>query len=272
MKKSIALLLATSLALTPLTLSMTACEKTSAPAAQTTGTEVEAVPTTPRELYQYATRKLAEADNYRVNYRYSVMLSGVNEPFALDAVVQTVNESRDGDNVICKMYQNNLLVELSHIDGVMYMVQDDTQAKATMTQDEFVRYFGYERPDVLEQMPESAYAKLRTSQSGENQVLKFNLTEADMRSIAGNLRDCLQLGADSDNAKFESGTYVVYINPEGQAYKSELEMKFRVTYKYKECIGFVVAASSIAYGVAKVKAPSDAGSYVDITGQLVIPK
>ena len=268
MKKSISMLLGVIFALTPLTMSMASCKKSNDTTTTTTAENVETVPTTPKELYEFATEKLAEADNYRVNYKQTVTLSGVKEFFVATAVDQTINESREGENVICKLTQNGQKTELSHIDGMMYMVQDGTKAKAKMTWAKFVKHFEYERPDVMEQLPDSVYTNLTVTQSGEEQILKFKLNAKEMRSIAGDLREFLQLGADSDNAEFQTGTYTVHINQDGRVCKTVLEMDLKMVYKYKECICYVTMESTIAYDSVKVKAPKDADKYVDITGQL----
>ncbi len=270
MKRTISVLLASVFALAPLTGMLASCQKGSSDGTTTVTTvsDVETVPTTPKELYQYATQKLAEADNYRVNYKQTVVLSGVKEFFHAAVVDQNINESRDGKNVVCKLTQSGQKTELSHIDGMMYMVQGETKAKAKMTWTQFVKQFEYERPDVMEQLPDSVYANLTVTQSGEEQILKFKLNAKEMRSIAGNLREFLQLGADSDNAQFQTGTYTVHINKDGKVCKTALEMEIEMVYKYRECIGYVTVESTIAYDLVKVKAPKDAGNYVDITGKL----
>jgi hypothetical protein len=270
MKRTISILLASVFALAPLTWMLASCQKGSSDGTTTVTTvnDVETVPTTPKELYQYATQKLAEADNYRVNYKQTVTLSGVKEFFVATVVDQNINESREGKNVVCKLTQSGQKTELSHIDGMMYLVQDGTKAKAKMTWKEFVKYFEYERPDVMEQLPDSVYANLTVTQSGEEQILKFKLNVKEMRSIAGNLREFLQLGADSDKAEFQTGTYTVHINKDGKVFKTSLEMDFKVVYKYKECICYVTIESTVAYDLVKVKVPKDAAGYVDITGQL----
>ena len=272
MKKTFSILLTALLALSALTLPMASCEKNEeTTTAATTVDDTPKVPTTPKELYQFASNQYDEADNYRVNYKFSVTLSGLKELFISVPVKQQVSESRNGNNLTCKLTQGSETAEVSYINGVMYTVGSGVKSKATMTWDEFVKFSEYERPDVIEQLPESAFTHLTVNQSGEDQVLIFKLSTAEMGTVAGNLREFLQLGADSDSAQFEKGTYTVFINKDGQVYKTSLEMQLKVTYKYKECACYVVVETSIGYGSANVKAPKDADSYIDITGRLEIP-
>ena len=265
MKKTISLLLAALLALSAITVSMASCERNN-PADTTADDTPKEL--TPKEIYEAAVKKFDEANNYAVTYNHSNRLREGKGKLWETYLYEDVTEHRDGDNVHCNISQNGQKTELSHIDGVMYMTQSGVKAKATMTVDEFVAYFQYERPDVVEKLSDSAYEKMTVAQEGDITVMRFDLSDAEMRSMAGDLRNFLQLGAASDSAKFKYGTYTVRFNQEGYIIQTEWDFDMTVVHAQKMYECNARAKANISYSAAPLTPPHGGGNYVDITGQL----
>lgn len=247
---------------------LTSCDK---PAAETTPavtTEEAPQDTTPKGLYYTAIERYLETDNYKVSYQHTVSLKGKNDPMYATKANETISESREGNNVSCKIIQGNQTVEMSHVNGVMYTSDGTTKAKATMTWDEFVSYFEYERPEVIYYLPYSAFESVTVIEGVDGKIMRFRLTEAELKAVAGDLKDFLQLGSASNDAKFTNISYDVSFNADGTISKTELSAEFTVTYRDQPCDGMVFVDTTIAYGKAKVKAPANTDVYVDITGRI----
>ena len=248
---------------------LSSCDKEAVETTPAVTTEEVPVELTPYEAYQAAVSVFEQADNYKVSYQFSLALKGKNDPAYAPVKKETASESRNGKNMTCKISSGNQTVELSHINGMMYSNDGSTKAKAKMTWDEFVKKFEYERPEVIEVLPGGAFfSSVTVIDDPKGETMRFKLNSGEMKAMAGNLREFLQLGSASDTAKFTTGSYDVYFDEEGKIYKTAMEMNFTVTYREQPCEGVVFVDTTIAYGKANVKAPVNTDVYVDITGRI----
>ncbi len=283
MKKTVTVLLAALLALTPIT--MTSCEMEFQYVVTTTATTTDTTTTViipvkdllknfvPQEAYEAASRKFSEADNYEVYYTRDIKI-GVGAP-TTKAMSHYVSEKHDGDDLYLETSVKGINTQLTYVDGKMYRLEKDegeTKTKATVTADEFGKFFPRERPTVIETRSDSQYASATALQIGNTVLLTFPVTVEEMAVMAGDLTEFVEMGVEAISIQFTRGTYSVCFNEEGDIIETrgDFYMTYvagNITYDGNICI-----KSVIAYDSAEVNAPANANTYIDITGKLEIPE
>ena len=220
----------------------------------------------PEKAYEAALQKFSKADNYKWFYTHDIQMG------AAHIAHHDITEIRDGDNWYLQTPVGRVTTKLTYADGVMYRIEDDaldgeTKTKATMTEEEFWKFFPCERLDEMGKGSVLRFETATATQEDNVVVVTFQLNEEEMALMAGDLSILVDLGTPEDSIRFIKGTYSLRFNEAGDliGIRCGIDITFLVGTSTAE--GTVSIQSTISYGDAKVEAPEKADTYTDVTDE-----
>ena len=287
MKRTLTLLLAALFTLSPLTLSMTACKQEEKPAV-TTGLDL-LKDFQPDEAFRTAFQKWADTENYTVFYSHQFRLgNGVGDPHT--HFILQFSETRDGANVQYSHPEGGRRLELTYLDGILYVEKEDEKTKLTIAEDGILpyldeslhdyfndtryllEYITNERTKVVAPLSDSIVKTATAVQEGETVVVTFRLNKEEATAMMGDM-NMLKLDTELDTDSFDigQGTYTVTFDRNGVITKTRIDVELTFLLGNRTFYGYDSVEYNLSYGDARLEAPKKAESYTDVTGQPEIP-
>ena len=281
MKRTLTLLLAALLALSPLTLSMTACKQEEP--AVITGLDL-LKDFRPEEDFRSASQKWADTENYTIHYTHHFRLgNGVGDPHNL--FIMQYSETRDGANVQYSHPEGGRRLELTYLDGMLYIEKNEEKTKLTIAEDEILPYLNEnlldrfastrhlldyltnERTNAIDPLSDSIVKTATAVQEGETVVVTFRLNKEEATAMRSSFEWMDMYDVDPDTFDILQGSYTVTFDRNGVITKTSCDVELTFLSGNQTLYGYDRVEYILTYGNAKVEAPEKPESYTDVTEQ-----
>lgn len=230
---------------------------------------------TQEELYTSAQSLFENAKNLQMQGNHRLHLEGVDPSAPPIGWTKTVLEQWDLLAFSQSITENDKVLFISYVNGVLYDQSPEGKFKANVTLDELNKLLDamqwggfYPIPDL----PESCYERVNVTENDGEKTLQFTFAPEEIPYFIGDERAALSLGEKLESVEFTEGNFTVTLNEDGFVIGTQNNIALTVVYDGNTYHGVLYGNWKITYGLTRIATPDDADSYTDLTGQLQIPE